>query len=89
MKFLTTQKAGDQENYLELLKMAGSLSNLFADSKIPYLNYRVAENIFCRAFSADNLSRSDCSADARKENTGIGLKQNQALKEKYEKFLNE
>ena len=25
----------------------------------------MAENIFCRAFNADNLSRSDCTADAR------------------------
>jgi hypothetical protein len=38
------------------------------------LYYRAAENIFCKAFEADNLSRSDCSADASKNSIGIGLK---------------
>jgi len=54
-----------KQNYIDLLKVVWSLSNLFSDNPIPYLYYRVAENIFCRSFRADNLSRSDCSADAR------------------------
>jgi hypothetical protein len=53
------------ERYLKLLKCIWSLSNLFSESNTPYLYYRAAENIFCSAFNADNLSRSDCTADAR------------------------
>lgn len=40
----------------------------------PFLYYRAMENIFCKAFNADNLSRSDVSADAGKDGIGIGLK---------------
>ncbi len=53
------------EKYIELLKVVWSLSRLFSDSTTPSLYYRAAENIFCRAFNAENLSRSDCTADAR------------------------
>ncbi len=60
--------------YSELIGAVGSLSNLFSDSDVPYISYRAAENIFCRCFEADNLSRSDCSVDARLGRTGIGLK---------------
>ncbi len=74
MIFLTKQPKAQIEEYKNLLNMVGSLSNLFSDSAIPYLYYRVAENAFCRAFEAENLSRSDCSADARKSEQGIGLK---------------
>lgn len=62
------------KNYINLLKVVWSLSNLFSDNPIPYLYYRVAENIFCRSFKADNLSRSDCSADARLKGIWYGLK---------------
>lgn len=34
----------------------------------------MAENIFCKAFSATNLTRSDISIDASKGDYGIGLK---------------
>ena len=60
--------------YVTLLQSAGSLSKLFSDSQVPYLYYRVAENAFCRAYGAQNYSRSDTSADAGKNGTGIGLK---------------
>ncbi len=63
-----------KNEYKEFLKIVGCLSNLFSDSEVPYLYYRVAEKVFCRAFDADDLSRSDVSADAKKENLGIGLK---------------
>ena len=63
-----------RRNYEEFLTIVGSLSNLFSDSHIPYLYYRVAEKVFCRAFDAKDLSRSDVSADAKKGNLGIGLK---------------
>lgn len=74
MIFLDNQPKEQLQEYKTLLNMVGSLSNLFSDSAVPYLYYRVAENAFCRAFKADNLSRSDCSADARKDKQGVGLK---------------
>lgn len=72
--FLISQNNEYKDKYFELLKSVSSLSGLFSESNVPYLYYRAAENIFCKAFEADNLSRSDCSADARKDNIGIGLK---------------
>ena len=35
-------------NYLNLLSAVSKLSGLFSDSSVPFINYRVAENIFCR-----------------------------------------
>lgn len=60
--------------YLELLTAVCKLSGLFSESSIPFINYRVAENIFCRSFRAENLSRSDIAYDAKIENVGIGIK---------------
>jgi len=60
--------------YKKMLSLLGSLSSIFSNNTIPYLNYRVAENLFCKAFNAINLSRSDLSADAKIENFGIGIK---------------
>lgn len=67
----------DQEqngDYLRLLSATSQLSRLFSDSEIPYLYYRAAENIFCRCFNADNLSRSDTAFDADFNKIGVGLK---------------
>lgn len=67
----------DQEqngDYLKLLSATSQLSRLFSDSAIPYLYYRAAENIFCRSFGADNLSRSDTAFDADFNKIGVGLK---------------
>jgi hypothetical protein len=72
--FYSKQIIENQEQYQKFLRIVGCLSNLFSDSKIPYLYYRVAEKIFCRAFDAEDLSRSDVSADAQKDKIGIGLK---------------
>lgn len=72
--FIDKQSKIQKEEYTKLLNLVGSLSNLFSDSGVPYLYYRVAENVFCKAFEADNLSRSDCSIDARKQEEGLGLK---------------
>lgn len=72
--FYSSQKNIDQEQYQQFLSIVGSLSNLFSDSNAPYLYYRIAEKIFCRAFEAEDLSRSDVSADAKKDYLGIGLK---------------
>ena len=72
--FFQTQKSEFKKEYEHFLKIAGCLSNLFSESEIPYLYYRVAEKVFCRAFEAEDLSRSDVSADAKKDVLGIGLK---------------
>lgn len=72
--FFNTQTKDQKQEYEDFLKIAGCLSNLFSDSEVPYLYYRVAEKVFCRAFGADDLSRSDVSADAKKDSLGIGLK---------------
>ncbi|WP_440880558.1 restriction endonuclease [Tenacibaculum sp. C7A-26P2] len=61
-------------DYLNLLSAVSKLSGLFSDSAIPLINYRVAENIFCRSFQANNLSRSDTAFDADYNSIGIGLK---------------
>jgi hypothetical protein len=61
-------------NYLKLLSAVSKLSGLFSDSSVPFINYRVAENIFCRSFDAENLSRSDIAFDANYNSIGIGLK---------------
>ena len=45
----------DRENngdYVKLLTSVASLSALFSDSETPLINYRSAENIFCRSFNA-------------------------------------
>ena len=72
--FFDQQTTRQRKEYQNFLKIAGCLSNLFSDSKTPYLYYRIAEKVFCRAFDAEDLSRSDVSADAKKGKIGIGLK---------------
>ncbi|PCI71218.1 MAG: NgoFVII family restriction endonuclease [Gammaproteobacteria bacterium] len=72
--FYVNQSRWEQDQYQQFLRIVGTLSNLFSESKTPYLYYRIAEKIFCRAFDAEDLSRSDVSADAKKGKLGIGLK---------------
>ena len=72
--FWSNQSNKEQKEYIYLLKIMGSLSNLFSESNSPYLYYRGHENLFCEAFNAKNLSRGDISYDAIKGNIGIGLK---------------
>lgn len=72
--FFDTQTNIEKQQYENLLKIMGALSRLSSDSDIPYLYYRMAENIFCKVFNATNLARSDISLDAKKESIGIGLK---------------
>ncbi len=62
------------EVYFSYLKAVCALSRLFSDSSKPYLYYRVAENIFCQAFEAENISRDDLAYDAKIGSWGIGLK---------------
>lgn len=72
--FFEAQDDEQKQKYVNFLSIIGSLSNLFSESLTPYLYYRIAEKIFCRAFNAEDLSRSDVSADAKKGDRGIGLK---------------
>ncbi|MFQ6342948.1 restriction endonuclease [Campylobacter sp. VTCC 70190] len=61
-------------NYTHLLSILGSLSRLFSENEIPFLHYRIMENLFCTCFNAKNLSRSDIAYDAQINDIGIGLK---------------
>jgi hypothetical protein len=72
--FYKNQEKKLQQEYIDSLTAIGNLSNLFSDSKVPYLYYRIAEKIFCNSFGANNLSRGDIALDASKDNIGIGLK---------------
>ena len=62
------------EKYLKDLKLIGSLSRLFSENEIPFLHYRLAENLYCKNFDAENLSRDDNSVDAKLNFYGIGIK---------------
>lgn len=72
--FYENQPTKQQAEYKRMLTIIGNLTLLFSESDCPYLPYRAHENIFCKYFQADNLARSDCSADAQKGKIGIGLK---------------
>lgn len=72
--FLERQPQEQRDYYARLLKAVASLSNLFSESPEPYLASRATENLFCKAFVAENLSRSDASADASKGRIGFGIK---------------
>ena len=74
MMFYEKQDITNREEYKNMLTLVGRLSNLFSESNCPYLSYRAHENIFCRFLEAENLARSDCSADAKKNKVGVGLK---------------
>lgn len=67
----------DKDNnlkYIESIQIISSLSRLFSENEIPFLHYRVMENLFCDCFNAKNLSRSDTAYDAQIGSLGIGLK---------------
>src|SRR5690554_1440493 len=74
MKFIKTQGDESIQEYLRYLKTIGSFSNLFSSSIKPYIQYRVAENIFCKAFEAENLARADTAYDAIIDGFGVGIK---------------
>ena len=72
--FYENQPVDQQQNYKKMLEIIGNLTLLFSESDCPYLPYRCHENILCKYFEAANLGRMDCSADAKKNGIGIGLK---------------
>ena len=72
--FLTTQPEILIENYALKLQIVAALSGLFSENDIPYVHYRLAENLFCSVFSAVNHSRSDTMADASINALGFWIK---------------
>jgi len=66
--------ADSKEQYKEMLTAIGSLSKLFSQKETPYIEYRIGENLYCKAFNAKNVSRDDSAIDAVNETTGIGIK---------------
>jgi len=72
--FLEHQSPKQIENYRHKLELIAGLSKLFSENTIPFIQYRIAENLFCDVFNADNRSRSDLSADATYSNLGFGIK---------------
>ena len=71
-EFLNGWQSND--NYFNMLKLMAQLSRLFSDSEVPYLDYRLAENLFCRYYKALNDARSCTAYDARISQIGIGIK---------------
>lgn len=88
MNFLNNWKNNNE--YFSLLELMARLSNLFSDSSIPFLHYRITENLFCKYYKAENLSRSDTAYDAKTESFGVGIKtftlSNNASTEKVAEF---
>lgn len=75
MSFYQDKTTSEEQAYYDrMITMMGSLSNLYSTSKKPFLHYRVTENLFCKCLGAENLSRSDITADAKKGNIGVGIK---------------
>ena len=72
--FYENQPESSRNNYKKMLTIIGNLTQLFSESDCPYLPYRAHENIFCKYLNAENLARQDCSADAKKDGIGVGLK---------------
>lgn len=68
------EKWQGNEQYFDMLVLLSSLSNLFSDNSVPYLDYRVAENLFCKYFDAINDARSCTAYDARLGTLGVGIK---------------
>ena len=71
------------EKYFEMLRLMSQLSKLFSESEVPYLDYRLAENLFCKYYEAANDARSCTAYDARLKHLGIGIKTFVLKKETY------
>lgn len=72
--FYENQPHEAKETYKEYLKSMASLTRLFSGNTDAYIDSRVAENLFCKAFDAKNSARDDSTADACKDGIGIGIK---------------
>ncbi len=62
------------ESYASSLAKVASLSNLFSESKVPFLHYRTTEYIYSRVFGGVNFARSDMAIDVKIGDKGIGIK---------------
>lgn len=78
------------DKYFEMLGLMASLSKLFSENDVPYLDYRLTENLFCKYYNAINDARSCTAYDAHFSNLGIGIKtfilKNNASTEKIAEF---
>jgi len=63
-----------RQQYEKYLTAMSAISHLFSNSNKPYLDYRIVENLFCKCFGAENLSRSCIAVDAKVNTEGIGIK---------------
>lgn len=72
--FYLKQKLENKKLYSRLILGVAQTSRLYSESDKPLIHYRAAENIFCKAFGAENVSRGDVSVDAVKRNDGLGIK---------------
>ena len=65
----------DYEKYVKLLQAVASMSRLFSDNTVPYVDSRFVERLFIQATGAKDLSRSDKSFDALiAPDIGVGVK---------------
>lgn len=65
----------DHEKYATLIKAAASLSWLYSENDVAYIDSRLIERIFISASSARDLARADRSFDAICGDTaGVGIK---------------
>ncbi len=87
-EFLSGWSSNDK--YFEMLSLMASLSKLFSDNEVPYLDYRLTENLFCKYYNAINDARSCTAYDAHFAHLGVGIKtfilNNNASVEKIAEF---
>ncbi len=64
----------NNDQYFDMLALLASLSRLFSENTVPYLDYRLTENLFCKYYDAINDARQCTAYDARISCLGIGIK---------------
>lgn len=62
------------KKYFDMLCLIASLSRLFSERSIPHIDYRIAENLFCKFYNAINKARACMAYDATIGQLGIGIK---------------
>ncbi len=72
--FYLRQSLTDRQKYKRLINGVAQSRVLFSSNPRPFIHSRVAENIFCKSFSAQDVSRADVSVDAVKNKDGVGIK---------------
>ena len=65
----------DYGRYVELLQAVASMSRLYSDNPVAYVDSRFVERLFIQSTGAKDLSRSDKSFDALvSPDIGVGVK---------------